>query len=191
MHPSTLAPRLVRPLLSALLAALPAGAVFAQMVAEPPAPSPEQQATASRGERQAAMQFKMLDADGDGFLSRDEVALFPRLRDAFDKADADHDGKVSFEEIRAVALQRQAERAGPPAEVPAAGGSSAPGVPNSSPAAPAASPPPTAPVAPPVASSPPPAEPPVASPPAAAPSVAPPAASPPATTSPKKWWWPF
>ncbi|MES2186096.1 MAG: EF-hand domain-containing protein [Pseudomonadota bacterium] len=183
------APRWVRSLVLTALAGVPAGAAWAQMVAEPPAPSPEQQATASRGERQAAMQFKMLDADGDGFLSRDEVALFPRLRDAFDKADADHDGKVSFAEIRAVALQRQAERA-QAAQAPAPGASSAPGtpgVPDSgavAPVAPPASPPPAE---PPAVNSPAPAEPLVTRPPAAIP----PAASPPATNPPKKWWWPF
>jgi len=65
----------------------------------------------SRGEVLAAKQFGWLDVNHDGFLSRDEVALFPRLRDAFDQADQDRDNRVSLEEIRLLALQRRSDRA--------------------------------------------------------------------------------
>lgn len=72
--------------------------------------APQVEPAQSRGEILAAKQFGWLDTNHDGFLSRDEVALFPRLRDAFDQADADHDNRVSFDEIRALALQKRAEK---------------------------------------------------------------------------------
>ncbi|QHJ01450.1 EF-hand domain-containing protein [Xylophilus rhododendri] len=73
----------------------------------------------SKGEELAAKQFGWLDANRDGYLSRDEVALFPRLRDAFDEADQDHDNRVSFDEIRGLAAQKRAERARAEATAPA------------------------------------------------------------------------
>lgn len=42
-----------------------------------------------------------LDTDGDGFISKDEAAKFPRLAAAFDKLDTNHDGKLSPEELAA------------------------------------------------------------------------------------------
>ena len=55
-------------------------------------------------------EFKMLDFNGDGKLSRTEVKLFPRLSAAFDEADTDHDNYVSYEEVRAFAAKYRAER---------------------------------------------------------------------------------
>lgn len=52
----------------------------------------------------------MLDFNGDGKLSRSEVKLFPRLAAAFDEADTDKDGYVSYEEVRAFAAKYRAER---------------------------------------------------------------------------------
>jgi len=108
------------PLTAGLAVALASAGVAAQPAAPTtpletipgaPAPAPADGAAASRGEILAAKQFGWLDLDRDGFLSRDEVALFPRLRDAFDQADRDHDNRVSFDEIRALALQRRADKA--------------------------------------------------------------------------------
>ena len=70
-------------------------------------PSDEQP---SEGEALAAKQFKWLDLNGDGYLERNEVALFPRLSKVFDEVDSNHDGKVSFEEIRAYAKQQREQK---------------------------------------------------------------------------------
>lgn len=40
-----------------------------------------------------------LDADGDGFVTREEFVA--PLSNAFDRIDADHDGRLSTEELRA------------------------------------------------------------------------------------------
>ncbi|WPB57860.1 EF-hand domain-containing protein [Xylophilus sp. GOD-11R] len=74
----------------------------------------------SRGEALAAKQFGWLDTDHDGFLSREEVATFARLRNAFDQADTDKDNRVSLDEIRAFAEKRQAEKAAAAAPRPGA-----------------------------------------------------------------------
>ncbi|MFT4242998.1 MAG: EF-hand domain-containing protein [Acidovorax sp.] len=64
----------------------------------------------TKGEIKAQREFKMLDFNGDGKLSRSEVQLFPRLAAAFDDADTDRDGFVSYEEVRAFAVKYRAER---------------------------------------------------------------------------------
>lgn len=81
--------------------------------AQPPAataPADAPQAGLSKGEIKAQREFKMLDFNGDGKLSRSEVKLFPRLAAAFDEADTDGDGFVSYEEVRAFAAKYRAER---------------------------------------------------------------------------------
>ena len=46
--------------------------------------------------------FKKVDKDGDGSISREEAqANAPRLAKNFDAVDANHDGKVTMEELRA------------------------------------------------------------------------------------------
>ena len=72
------------------------------------APGPA--AAVSPGELKAQREFKMLDFNGDGKLSRSEVKLFPRLAAAFDEADTDGDGLVSYAEVRAFAAKYRAER---------------------------------------------------------------------------------
>jgi Ca2+-binding EF-hand superfamily protein len=52
--------------------------------------------------------WKAADTDGDAAISRDEAKLaMPRLAAEFDKVDANGDGKVTREEMRAVRSQRQ------------------------------------------------------------------------------------
>lgn len=73
--------------------------------------SAEPAAAPTKGEAKVLREFKMLDFNGDGKLSRREVQLFPRLAEAFDDADTDADGGVSYEEVRAFAARYRAERA--------------------------------------------------------------------------------
>lgn len=70
----------------------------------------ETQAALTKGEIKAMREFRMLDFNGDGKLSRTEVKLFPRLANAFDDADTDRDGYVSYEEVREFAARYRAER---------------------------------------------------------------------------------
>ncbi|MCU0690154.1 MAG: EF-hand domain-containing protein [Polyangiaceae bacterium] len=51
-----------------------------------------------KGPRDAS-RFRQMDKNGDGTLSKDEVPGF--LADRFDDIDADHDGKVTHDELRA------------------------------------------------------------------------------------------
>lgn len=74
------------------------------------ASAPANAATPSRGELKALRQFQMLDANGDGKLSRAEVAMFPPLAAAFDEADTNHDGFVTPDEIRVFSAKYRAER---------------------------------------------------------------------------------
>lgn len=64
----------------------------------------------SKGEAKAIREFQMLDMNGDGKLSRKEVALIPRLAAAFDDADTNHDNYVTLDEVRAFAIKYRAER---------------------------------------------------------------------------------
>jgi len=70
----------------------------------------EPRASLTQGEAKAMREFKMLDFNGDGKLSRTEVKLFPRLAAAFDEADTDGDGYVSYDEVRVFAAKYRAER---------------------------------------------------------------------------------
>jgi EF hand len=49
--------------------------------------------------------WKQWDANGDGRLSREEVANAPRLSQQFDTIDANHDGFVTVEELQAARAQ--------------------------------------------------------------------------------------
>jgi len=68
---------------------------------------------ASSGKRaRIAEEFRSADADGDGTLSRDEAErAAPRLSRQFDVIDANRDGRISPEEIRAHRRAGRSERA--------------------------------------------------------------------------------
>lgn len=113
--------------LSALIPALALGwplavvaPAWAQSTAQAtPLPSPQTQAPAAnrssgKGEAQALKIFGMLDANGDGRISREEAKvafrLKPSLADDFRAADLNGDGYLTQQEIRTVADRRRAER---------------------------------------------------------------------------------
>ena len=56
---------------------------------------------ARKGEQRGEM-WKKLDTNGDGRLSREEVAGHPRLANGFDAIDANKDGFLGAEELQAV-----------------------------------------------------------------------------------------
>lgn len=70
----------------------------------------QQGAQLSKGEIKAQRQFKMLDFNHDGKLSRKEVAIIPKLAAAFDETDTNKDGFVTYEEVRAFAVKYRAAR---------------------------------------------------------------------------------
>ena len=99
-------------LLCGLVLLTACGLALAQTPAPETAPAESASGAAlTKGEIKARRDFQLLDFNKDGKLSRSEVALFPRLAAAFDTADTDKDGFVSFEEVEVFAVQYRAERA--------------------------------------------------------------------------------
>ncbi|AVS71763.1 histidine kinase [Paracidovorax avenae] len=133
---------------AATLAAAPASAADAPSKATAKAPrasaaaADPAQSTASqplsKGEIKAIREFHMLDFNGDGKLSRKEVAIIPRLAAAFDDADTNHDGYVTLDEVRAYTVKYRAERDRAKAAAAAASAASATGSPAPAASAPAA-----------------------------------------------------
>jgi Ca2+-binding EF-hand superfamily protein len=83
---------------------------------QPPQPGRDRPNQAGMEEMRAKMQqrmqenFKKADKDGDGALSRAEVdAGMPRMAKDFDAIDANKDGKITQDEMRAFGEKRRAE----------------------------------------------------------------------------------
>lgn len=96
---------------AALLAGLcgaPVGPARAADAAAPGVPAGAE--GLSKGELKAQREFKLLDFNRDGRLSRQEIALVPRLAAVFDDADTDRDGYVTYDEVRAFAAVVRARR---------------------------------------------------------------------------------
>ncbi|WP_270174935.1 EF-hand domain-containing protein [Diaphorobacter sp. ED-3] len=87
-------------------------AAQAQGVAHATAPRHSASAPLTKGEIKAIRQFEMLDFNGDGKLSRAEVAIVPKVAAAFDDADTNRDNYVTLDEVRAFAIKYRAERDG-------------------------------------------------------------------------------
>ena len=96
-----------------LLLALPLAPALAQSAAPAPAATTAARAP-GKNEQQALKWFSMLDANGDGRISREEAKvafrLKPSLAEVFDATDRDRDGYLTQAEIRASADRRRAER---------------------------------------------------------------------------------
>ena len=59
-------------------------------------------AAAHRGAQGAMLErLKAADTNADGLISRTEAAALPRLAGRFERIDANQDGQVSFDELRA------------------------------------------------------------------------------------------
>jgi EF hand len=87
-------------LVTALLGlSIGAPAAFAQTPAEQP-----------KGERAHKMheRWKAADKDGDGKISRAEAAALPRINKHFDEIDANKDGFITTEELKAFHEKRGA-----------------------------------------------------------------------------------
>ena len=91
-------------------AALLGTAAMAQGTPTPTETAPSQEAALTKGVLKAMRDFKMLDFNGDGKLSRAEVAIVPKVAAAFDDADTNRDNYVSYEEVREFAVKYRAER---------------------------------------------------------------------------------
>ena len=60
--------------------------------------------------RDLEQQFKALDRNGDGFISRDELMADKALSGSFNDADKDRDGKLDMSEFQALEGNRSPDR---------------------------------------------------------------------------------
>ncbi|WP_156949789.1 EF-hand domain-containing protein [Simplicispira psychrophila] len=102
--------RFLRMLCALLLIGVCALASAQSSTAATTAPRGPDGAPLSKGEIKAMRDFQLLDFNGDGKISRSEVALFPRLAAAFSEADTNHDNYLNYEEVRAYAVRYRAKR---------------------------------------------------------------------------------
>ncbi len=58
--------------------------------------------------------FTAADLDHDGLLTRDEAKGMPRVLKNFDEIDANHDGKVSLQELAQFMKSKRASGSGTP-----------------------------------------------------------------------------
>jgi Ca2+-binding EF-hand superfamily protein len=88
-------------LLSMLIGALLGGGMAIAQSPDAPAKQP-------RAVSNFSAQFKAADKDGDGALTRSEAqsANLTRIVENFDRLDANHDGKISREELRTLIRAR-------------------------------------------------------------------------------------
>lgn len=64
----------------------------------------------ARGADELKQRFVKADTDGDGALNREEAKAMPRVSSHFDDIDADHDGRVTLQEIGRFAAAMRASR---------------------------------------------------------------------------------
>ena len=63
-----------------------------------------------RGQGQGVERMKQADTNGDGMISRDEAKALPRLDKNFNAIDANQDGQLTTDEMRAFRAKRMGEK---------------------------------------------------------------------------------
>jgi Ca2+-binding EF-hand superfamily protein len=56
-----------------------------------------------------AERLKQADTNGDGMISREEAKALPRIAAHFDEIDANHDGQITADELRAFHQKQRGE----------------------------------------------------------------------------------
>jgi hypothetical protein len=96
-------------------AARPATAAASPAPAAGPAESPARQNRIERFVEKGEAEFRAADANGDGYLSREEAARFPALAQNFKAVDRDADGRISrseFLQAKRALLERRLDKQG-------------------------------------------------------------------------------